>query len=159
MDIKSLNSTTPPPTAADLKVSKPDNFSPTPTQSREMDGVGMGANSSSSSSTSDRVKQPRSIKTGPLPDPPPSLKEWKASAGRGLPPLAYELVIKDAPNTALEYELYHGFNAQVKPWDIEQRIQELEQGPKPLNLRYTRSAIYFLRKKLEEFVVGGGEGS
>jgi hypothetical protein len=101
------------------------------------------------------VEQPRSIKSGPLPSLPPSLKEWKASGKRGLPPVAYEVVIKDAPNNALEYELYHGFKGQVSPWEIEQRIQLLEKEQKSQNQRYTRAAIYYLRKKLEEFVVGG----
>ncbi|HEX2913735.1 MAG TPA: hypothetical protein VH186_23220 [Chloroflexia bacterium] len=100
------------------------------------------------------VKKPNLIKSGPLPNPPPSLKEWKASGKRGLPPVAYEIVIKDAPNNALEYELYHGFRGQVSPWEIEQRIQLLEKGQKAQNQRYTRAAIYYLRKKLEEFVVG-----
>lgn len=100
------------------------------------------------------AKNPNLIKPGPLPNPPPSLKEWKSSGKRGLPPVAYEVVIKDAPNNALEYELYHGFRSQVSPWEIEQRIQLLEKGLKTQNQRYTRAAIYYLRKKLEEFVVG-----
>jgi hypothetical protein len=95
------------------------------------------------------------IKPGPLPSLPPSLKEWKASGKRGLPPLAYQAVIRDAPNNALEYELYHGFKGQVSPFEIEQRIQELEKGYKSQDQRYTRAAIYYLQKKLEELVVGG----
>ena len=71
-----------------------------------------------------------------------------------MPPVAYQSVIKDAPNNALEYELYHGFKSQVSPFEIEQRIQELEKGEKSQDQRYSRSAIYYLRKKLEELVVG-----
>ncbi len=105
--------------------------------------------------TSLPLELPRSIKSAPLSSLPPSLKEWKARGKRGLPPVAYEVVIKDAPNNALEYELYHGFRGQVSPWEIEQRIQMLEKEQKSQNQRYTRAAIYYLRKKLEEFVVGG----
>ncbi len=100
------------------------------------------------------VKQSHSIKSGPLPGPPPTLKEWKASGKRGLPPLPYEIVIKDAPNNALEYELYHGFKREIMPREIEQRIGVLEKGQKSQTQRYTRAAIYYLHKKLEEFVVG-----
>mgnify|MGYP006892770462 CR=1 FL=1 len=100
------------------------------------------------------VKNTGLVKPGPLPDLPPSSKEWKASGKRGQPPVAYQTVIKDAPNNALEYELYHGFKVQVSPFEIEQRIKELEKDEKSTNQRYTRSAIYYLRKKLEELVVG-----
>ena len=101
-----------------------------------------------------QARNSKPIKPGPLPSLPPSHKEWRASGKRGIPPLAYQSVIRDAPNNALEYELYHGFKSHVSPFEIEQRIQELEKGGKSPDQRYSRAAIYYLRKKLEELVVG-----
>ena len=90
------------------------------------------------------------LKPGPLVSPPPSFKEWQAVGNRGLPPVAYETVVRDAPNNALEYELYHGFKKEIKPWEVEQRIKELEKGHKFQSKRYNQAALYYLRKKLEE---------
>jgi hypothetical protein len=95
------------------------------------------------------------LKPGPLPTPPPSPADWKAAGGKGDPPLGYERVIRDAHNNALEYLIYHSFTTwPVSARDIERRISELERDRTAGRARYNKAAIYYLKKKLEELVLG-----
>ena len=95
------------------------------------------------------------MKPGPLATPPPSAQEWKARGEKGEPPLPFEKVVRNTPSgDALEYLIYHGFVSQVRPREIERRIHELEEDRSRKNLKYNKAALYYLKKKLEQLIVG-----
>jgi len=96
------------------------------------------------------------LKPGPISEPPPSISQWKAQGGRGSPPQVYdEKLIVSAPAGALEYQIYQGKSEYVKPREIERRINELEEDRGSNHQRYNKSAIFYLRKKLEELILEG----